>query len=536
MTERSRYLVWLFAPAIFLPAAGGFFLLLGASGSAAVVGKAIPAGRPAKINPDCAGAAIPPNIAPPNFLVEENGVRYLVRIRSERGHPIEVMSRSATIAIPRRPWRRLLAANHGRPVEFDIFVEDETDPLASGKNRQWLQFDTFRCTIAEEEIDDYLVYRRIHPVHAAWRGMGIYQRDLRDYDESCILTNDYLAGGCINCHTFCNNRAETMLISTRSAEYTSSAIVIDNGAASKVGTKFGYSSWHPSGKLVTYSINQVVMFLHAAGDEVRDVMDLDSLLAYYVVDSQTVKTAPEIARKDRLETYPTWSPDGRFLYFCSAPLTWSSRNAIPEDYNEIRYDLVRVGYDVDRDAWGPLETVLSAQETGKSILLPRVSPDGRWLLFSMCDYGCFPVYRQSSDLYLMDLEAAQRTGRYEYRRLESNSEASESWHSWSSNSRWIAFSSKRGSGVFTRTYISYVDPSGKVHKPFVLPQKDPTHYDSCLWTYSVPELVSEPVRVTKEKLGRVIRDPASIAIQMPVTMATPEAATGGDKPYLSTRE
>ncbi len=536
MAKRSRYLLLLFAPAPVILLAGLFLLLLGASDSAAVVGRAVPTGRPAKIRPDCADAVIPPNIAPPNFLVEENGSRYFVRIRSQQGHPIEVMSRSATVTIPRRPWRRLLAANRGQPVEFDVFVESKAAASADSKAQKWLHFDTFRCTVAEEEIDNYLVYRRIHPVHAAWRGMGIYQRDLRDYDESCILSNDYFAGGCVNCHTFCNNRTETMLISTRSAQYTSSAIVVDDGAAHKVGTKFGYSSWHPSGKLVTYSINQVVMFLHAAGDEVRDVMDLDSLLAYYVVDSQTVKTAPEIARKDRLETYPTWSPDGRFLYFCSAPLTWSDRSAIPKDYNEIRYDLVRIAYDVDQDAWGPLETVLSAQDTGKSILLPRVSPDGRWLLFSMCDYGCFPVYRQSSDLYLMDLEAAEQTGRYEYRRLAINSEASESWHSWSSNSRWIAFSSKRGSGVFTRTYISYVDPSGKAHKPFVLPQKDPTHYDSCLWTYSVPELVTEPVRITKERLGRVIRDPAKISVQMPVTMATPKAGGEADQPYISTRE
>ena len=156
-----------------------------------------------------------------------------------------------------------------------------------------------------------------------------------------------------------------------------------------------------------------------------------------------VKTTPALAQKDRLETYPAWSPDGRFLYFCSAPLTWTDRNVIPAQYDQIKYDLVRVAYDVHRDAWGPAETILSAQDTGLSILEPRISPDGRWLLFCMCKYGCFPVYQQSSDLYLIDLEAAERTGRYEYRRLEVNSDESESWHSWSSNSRWIAFSSKR---------------------------------------------------------------------------------------------
>ncbi|MHC4241884.1 MAG: hypothetical protein ACYS3N_10395 [Planctomycetota bacterium] len=119
----------------------------------------------------------------------------------------------------------------------------------------------------------------------------------------------------------------------------------------------------------------------------------------------------------------------------------------------------------------------------------------------MCNYGCFPVYQESSDLYMIDLEAAQRTSKYEYRRLEINSDKSESWHSFSSNGRWIAFSSKRHSGVFTRTYISYIDRQGRTHCPLLLPQKDPAYYGSCLWTYSVPELIREPVGVQKEKLG-----------------------------------
>jgi len=329
-----------------------------------------------------------------------------------------------------------------------------------------------------------------------------------------------------------------MLIGLRSSKYGSSALLVENGTVNNIGTKFGYTSWHPSGRVAAYSINKVILFFHSASSEVRDVLDLDSLLAYYVVGSQTVKTAPAISKKDRLETYPAWSPDGRYLYFCSAPLTWSDLNVIPPDYSEIKYDLFRVSYDVDRDKWGEQETVLSSRDTGLSILLPRISPDGRWLLFCMSNYGCFPVYQHSSDLYMIDLEVAQQTGQYEARRLQINSDESESWHSWSGNSRWIAFSSKRQSGVFTRSYLSYVDEKGKVYKPILLPQKDPSYYDSSLWTYSVPELIREPVRVTKEKLGRVVRNSRKIPVLMPVTMATPKAMElpGKDEPWLTERE
>jgi len=292
-----------------------------------------------------------------------------------------------------------------------------------------------------------------------------------------------------------------------------------------VGAKFGYTCWHPSGRLALYSINNVRQFFHFARNEVRDVVDMDSLLFYYLLDSKTVKTSPKISRKDRLETFPAWSPDGRYLYFCSAPILWSDRNKVPpEQYDKVRYDLMRISYDLESDRWGELETILSAQDTGLSILQPRISPDGRWLLFLMCQYSCWAGYQTSSDLYLIDLKAAQETGRYDYTRLDINSDQSESWHSWSSNSRWIAFSSKKGNGLFTRTYLAYVDQTGKFYKPILLPQKDPTFYDSCLWTHGVPELVIEPVIITKEKLGRIVRSSRQIEVTLPITMATPKAA------------
>ncbi len=483
--------------------------------------------RPPSIRPDYCGVTIPPNIAPLNFLIEEDGVHYCVKIYSKQGQSIEVLSRSPKIMIPEDPWHKLLELNRGEQLNFDVLIK----PPSSGS---WNRFGTITSMIAEENIDPYLVYRRIPPVYAAWRHMGIYQRNLHGFDESLVLNNGYFGDGCLNCHTFCNNRTDKMLIGIRSPKYGSSALLVDNGTVSKIGTKFGYTSWHPTGRVAAYSINKVTQFFHSARTEIHDVLDFDSALAYYLADSKTVKTSPVLAKKDRLETYPTWSVDGRYLYFCSAPLSWSEHDAVPEHYDQLKYDLVRVSYDIDRDKWGELETVLSAEDTGLSILLPRISPDGRWLLFCMCDYGCFPVYQTSSDLYIMDLKAAQ----HEYHRLDINSDESESWHSWSSNSRWIAFSSKRQSGSFTRSYISYVDRDGKVYKPVLLPQKDPTYYDSCLWTFSVPELIIEPVRFTKEKLGRVVRSSRKISVEMPITTATPKPGTlpSHDEPWRQERE
>jgi len=495
--------------------------------------------RPAGIRPDYSGTVIPPNIAPLNFVIQQDGSRYFVRIYSETGKPIEIFSKTPRIVIPKKAWHKLLDLNRGQQLSLDIFVKSQAITSASeAENKGWSRYKTITNEIANEDIDAFLVYRKIRPGHRTWRDIGIYQRNLNSFDESLILDNGYYKHGCLNCHTFCRNKPDKMLIGIRSAVYGSSTLLIEDGEVKKIGTKFGYSTWHPSGRLASFSVNDVRLLLHSAANEVRDVIDFDSLMAYYLTDLQTVKTTSDFTKSDRLETYPTWSPDGRYLYFCSAPITWSDRTVVPEEYDQIKYDLVRADYDIDHDQWGPLETVLSAEDTGLSVMLPRISPDGRWLLFCMCNYGCFPVYQPSSDLYMTDLNAAEQTGQLEYRKLDINSDKSESWHSFSSNSRWIAFSSKRDYGVFTRIYLAYLNENGTVCKPMLLPQKDPTYYDSCLWTYSVPELITEPVRITKEELGRVVRSSRKIPVDIPVTMATPKAYAlpVHDEPWQSGRQ
>jgi Tol biopolymer transport system component len=234
-----------------------------------------------------------------------------------------------------------------------------------------------------------------------------------------------------------------------------------------------------------------------------------------MVDAKVVATNSVLADANQLETCPTWSPDGKYLYFCRAPITWTNRlKAPPDGYEKIRYNLMRISYDVDKDQWGQLETVLSADQTKKSILSPRISPDGRFLLFCMCDHSCFPLYQQDSDLYMMDLQTGQ------YNKLDINSEYSESWHSWSSNGRWIVFSSKRQGTLFTRTYISYFDKSAKPHKPFILPQKDPAFYDSYIKSHNLPELITAPLDVGNREFAGATRSSNEIKVLLPITGAT----------------
>jgi hypothetical protein len=468
-----------------------------------------------KIRPDYCGTVIPPNIAPLNFLIKEKGVRYYVKIHSKQGTPIEILSRTPKISIPEASWHELLSLNHGQELYVDIFVEAE--------NKSWNKFQTVSNKIANEEIDAFLVYRKIHPSHNTWSFMGLYQRDLQNFKETPVLKNDRYQYGCAHCHTFCNNSSDKISISTRSRDYKSSLLIVEGDKIYKIVKKFGFTAWHPSGRLLALTINYPPLVLHANRNEMRDIVDIDSWIGLYYIDSEEIKTIPQLSRKDWLENYPTWSPDGRYLYFCNAKMLWTDTKTVPpEHYQESKYSLYRISYDIEKDQWGEIEAILLSKETGLSMNQPRVSPDGRWLTFSMCDYSCWPSYHPDSDLYILDLKKTEETRKPVYRKMEINSDECESWHTWSSNSRWIVFSSKKENPLFNRTYITYVDENGKLYKAFVVPHEDPTFYDSYLMTYTIPELVTEPVKNTEEKLARVIRDVENVPVDMAITGATPK--------------
>jgi hypothetical protein len=475
------------------------------------------------IYPDYTDLVIPSNIAPLNFEIQEPGEKYFVRIYTSAEQDIEIVSRKSRIIIPLKKWRTLLRANQGKALFYDVY--------AMTANGTWQRYQTISNNISNEneEIDSHLVYRRLKPNFNWFKNIGIYQRNLENFDESVVIHGRSFENGCVNCHTFLNNSPKSMAFGYRCLS-GNDTIMVRNGTAKKLGTQFGYTTFHPSGKLVTCSINKVRQFFHiGSGMEVRDVVDLDSYITIYDIDVQIARTTSGLSDKQRLETYPAWSPDGKYLYFCAAPLLWTDRDKVPPDnYEKLKYDLMRIPYDLETDKWGSPEMVLSSAKTGLSVLLPRVSPDGLFLLFCMCDYGCFPVYQPGSDLYLMDLRTR------EYTKLDVNSDFSESWHSWSSNGRWIVFSSKRRGGLFTRSYISYVDSQGKAHKPFILPQKAPAFYDSVLDTYSVPELVTGAIEISKRELGRVIRSTSETELKLPITGATPKV--GASEPWQQIRK
>ncbi len=470
--------------------------------------------RPPRIRPDYADVVVPPNIAPMNFVIDESGVGYHVKFSSAAGDPIELDTASGKVIIPEGKWRQLLAANRGEILRVEVF--------RLGEDGRWGRFEAITNRIAREEIDSHLAYRKIKPLYNQWGPIGAYQRNVETYEETALLHNDWWTDdqdGCMHCHTFRQNRPDQMIMHVRGPG--GGMLVIRGSEFYKVDTRTQYNpapaafaSWHPSGKLLAFSVDKVRQFFHTVRPEVRDAIDMNSDLALYLFESNEVVSSSKVRRPDQLETFPEWSRDGKFLYFCRAPRLWTEDKVPPEHYRDVRYSLMRIAYDIETGEWGEVETVLSAEETGGSMTQPKISPDGRFLVFCMSDYSSQPSFQPSADLYLLKLE----TG--EYRRLECNSSLSESWHGWSSNGRWLVFSSKRSDGQFIRPYFSYVDSRGRAHKAFVLPQKAPAFYDSCIMLYQYPELIVGPIPEPPKAFLRVVRSEGMIQSDA-VSGATP---------------
>jgi hypothetical protein len=451
--------------------------------------------RKVTILPDYTGITIPPNIAPLNFNIKEDGKKYLVRFYEDSGATLTISSSTGKIRIPERKWKKLLQVCKGKKLFIDIYVK---------KDSTWIKFPPITNDVTVEPIDSYLAYRLIEPGFESWNKMGIYQRCLENFTESTVMINGMSDDNCMNCHSFCLNDSHTMMFHMRAKH--SGAVIYRNGKLTKVNTKTNhtispgvYPSWHPGGRYIAFSVNHIGQAFHSVRQLKIEVTDTLSDLMVFDTEKNKVFTSPAISSKERFETFPSWSPDGKFMYFCSA-------KAMPESqFGKIRYDLLRISFDTETCHFGSVDTIVSASQYGHSVSFPRTSPDGKFLLFCMSDYGNFSIWHPESDLFLKNLESG------EISKPDINSPQSESYHSWSSGGRWIVFSSRRIDGLFTRLYISYFDTGGKANKPFILPQKDPEFYDTFLKSYNVPELVTSKIELNPHILSDVVNSEADTA-------------------------
>lgn len=254
-----------------------------------------------------------------------------------------------------------------------------------------------------------------------------------------------------------------------------------------------YPYWHPTGNYIVYSVNKTMQNFHNTPKHILDVYDNASDIVLYDVVRDSIIYCPILSDTTKFETFPAFSPDGKNLYFCSAEAKDPTKQL-----EEIKYGLYSISFDPENGTLGTEIKELYAPKES-SILFPRPSYNGKYIVITKSAYGTFPIWHKDADLYLYNINSQ------EVLQIENiNSEDTESYHSWSSNSKWMVFSSRRIDGLHTRPFITHIDENGLFSKPFLVPQKSPRYYERMLQSYNIPEFVSSEVDFDTEKLKKTL--------------------------------
>ncbi len=433
------------------------------------------------IFPDYTGVTIPATIAPLNFKVEAEYSALDAIFKGENDETIHVQGKQY-IKIPEKKWSRLLSNNIGDSIHVTLSLKQD------GK---WQQYKPFVIYISKDSIDFGIAYRLIAPGYEVYSKMGIYQRELSSFSQKAIFENTLMTGTCVNCHSFCQTDPQKMTFHIRGNK--GGTVLLSNQKINLLKTKtqntlskFVYPYWHPSGNYISFSLNNTHQVFHSSKSERVEVVDFASDIVVYDLNNNEAIACEKLMRDSVFETFPTFSSNGQALYFCAA-----AAKDIPDSYKEVKYNLCSISFDPKTGTLGEnIDTLFFAEGYNKSVSFPRPSPDGKYIMFTLFDYGNFSIWHKEADLWLLDLESGS------CRPIdEVNSTDTESYHSWSSNSRWFVFSSRRIDGLYTRSFIAHISEDGLIGKPFLLPQENPDLYQEMMESFNIPEFINKKVKI-----------------------------------------
>ena len=489
------------------------------------------------IYPDYINVTVPVNIAPLTFQLDDKADDMVARLTAGN----EEMVYGRKVQPDMSEWHDLVQEAlklEPSAITIEVFVE---------RYNHWTRFKPFSIYVSPDSIDPYISYRLISPSYVTYEDLTINQRCLENYDESVIYDNmlcsEDTKGQCINCHNYQQYNPDRMQFHAR--ENLGGTIIAYDGTIKKVNMRNDsilsagvYPTWHPWLPLIVYSTNLTAQSFHTVDPNKIEVFDQQSDLIAYDVEKNEVTNIENDPTE--FECFPFWAPDGKTLYYCSAHFehkaTIDHGKEFLMSYDKVKKRLFKKSFNPETQQFGPREmltveglefrdftskdttnvtsegttnvtsedttkvTKLSTLNSQQSATLPRVSPDGRFLMFTLAPYGIFHIWHHEADLWLLDL----KTG--EARNMEEiNSPDTESYHSWSSNGRWVVFSSRRYDGNYTRPFIAHIDSNGHGSKAFELPSADPDFHRKFLKSYNIPEFMRGPVTIKPQQFADALK-------------------------------
>jgi len=207
------------------------------------------------------------------------------------------------------------------------------------------------------------------------------------------------------------------------------------------------------------------------------------ILAWYNRATRRLEPLPGADDPRYVHTAAVWSPDGKFLVFARAeakdpyPPGWQpAEHANDPREVPIQYELFRIPFNGGKG--GRAEPIAGASRNGMSNSFPKISPDGRWIVFVQCKNG--QLMRPDSQLYIVPVGGGRA------RRMRCNTPLMNSWHSFSPNGRWLVFSSKSRS-PYTQMFLTHLDPDGQDTPPILIENSTAANR-----AVNIPEFVNVP--------------------------------------------